>query len=408
MKTITLLKNKKDIVEKTVSIDYLFNSSNNRIDNIKINNSNDNIYILLNHYDNNNKLEIISLDYNIYNIYNGNRNVTDLYKYDQEQDILTLTGYTSDDTITFTDILYSNNIKYMLGRYHSGTTQIIVDGVQLATEPDFVSILTKTDTNMIWDKKIKHTSSQDATKGPVISSMIMDDDNNFYLFGNLTNRIGATDILNIDTHELINPIIHKLNNENITIITKTDNDGNVLLRKLIKGDSLFLNHKITYVNNQIILSFNFSGNIIIDNKTFSTTSNQIINSIIAKMDIDGNFIWIKQLKSEKYITNIDFTVDNDYVYCLGKFKGEAKFDDINLFYSGLESGYIMKMRLYDGLILNINNIYSDDMLKLNSITNDTQNIFISGAWCGNIYINGKIKNSSLSDFFITNIKKNEI
>jgi hypothetical protein len=47
-------------------------------------------------------------------------------------------------------------------------------------------------------------------------------------------------------------------------------------------------------------------------------------------------------------------------------------------------------------------------LKLNSITNDTQNIFISGAWCGNIYINGKIKNSQVSDFFITNIKKNEI
>jgi len=403
MKTIILLKNNKDDIKKTISIDYLFDSTNSNIDRIKLNKNKNDINFLVNHYDDNSNLNIICLEYNINNSVN-NGNATDLYTYTEKDDTLNLINYSSNSTITFTDINFIDEYKYMIGMYKS---PIFVDNVMLDTESGVTSILTKSDTNMLWNKKIKHTSSPESSTGPIISELVIDDNNNIYLFGLLTNSINTIDVSNMDINEIINPIINKKSSENIIIITKTNDDGVVIWRKQIIGnsDSLFLNQKISY-NDDLIISFNFSNNIIINGKTYSTQSNQIINSIIAKIDTDGNFIWIKHLESEKYITNIDFSVDNDYIYCLGNFKGEAILDNIKLFQGDLESGYIIKIRKNDGLILNNINIYSDDLL-LNSIRNDNDNIFISGVWSGNIYFNGNIKNSIVSDFFITNIKKKE-
>jgi len=408
MKKIVLLKNEKNNVIKNISIDYLFETSISRIDHIKLIKNNNDIKFLVNHYDDNSDLHIISLDYNINETIN-NENATDLYNYNEINDTLSLKSYISDNTITFTDMLYIDNHKYMLGRYQQDTT-INIDGQDLDMESGFTSILCKSDLNedLLWNRKIKHSTESDITTGPIINTMTKDNENNLYLFGLLTNRLGTTNVTNLEIDEIINPIINKLSTQTISIITKT-NDIKVIWRRLIYGtnDSLLLNHKIEYSNDSVIISFNFSDSITIGNQTFTTQSKQIINTIIAKLDLNGNYIWIKHIKSNKYISIIDYTVDNDYIYCLGNFKGEANFDNIDLFYSGLESGYIIKMRINDGLILNNINIYSDDILKLNSITNDNKNIFISGAWTGNIYFNGKIKNSLYSDFFITNIKKNE-
>jgi hypothetical protein len=412
MKKIALLKNKKDVITKNITLSYIFMSTNNRIDNIKLSKNDNNLNFLVNHYGDNDNLYIKNSDYNINETIINSENSTDLYSYNENNDTLNLKTYISEDTITFTDMLYIDNNKYMLGRYHqSAASPINVDGELLDTEPDFTSILCKSDdnSNMLWNRKIKHDIGRDNAKGPLISTMTKDDVDHIYMFGLSTNYTGATHIINLETNAIINPKINKKSTENISIITKVDDDK-VIWRKLIIGttDTLFLNHKIKYIDNNIIISFNFSKSIIIDGKTYTTSSNQIINSIVAKLDLDGNYIWVKHIKSNKYVSIISYTLDNDYIYCLGNFKGEANFDDIDLFYSGLESGYIMKMRINDGLILNIINVYSDGTLRLNNITNDNDNLFISGTWSGNIYFNGKIKNSTYSDFFITNIKKNEI
>ena len=415
MREIILLKTKKNIIKKNISIIYNFYSDNVRIDNINMIKNNNDIIFLTNHYDDNYNLNIICTEYSINETLNNNNNITDLYIYNEKNNTLNLKTYTSNDTITLTDILYIDNNKYMLGRYHQTSSLINIDGQYLDIESGFTSILCKSDinSNLLWYRKIKHTSESDITTGPIIYNMINDQHSYIYTFGLLTNKKESTDVTNLEINEISNPIINKTANEKILIITKlTDKD--VIWRKLIKGtnNSLFLKYRIKHnIENKkdfIIISFNFSDNINIDNNVYNTKSKDFINSIIAKIDTNGNFIWIKHIKSKRYTSIIDYTIDDDYIYCLGEFKENIKLDNNYIFHNNLENGYIIKIRKYDGLILNIINIESDKKLILNSITNDNKNIYVSGTWSGNIYFNGKIKNSINNDFFITNIKKNEI
>jgi len=405
MKKLVLLKTNKDNIEKTIIGSYIFDDVNSDINNIKLINNNNDINMLVNYYTGiNNTLVSIFQDHNIININNDIDFATDYIKYNDENNTLDLITYMS--AITFTDMKFIDNDKYMIGHYNQNTT-IIVDGSPLDIEPDFSSVLTKTRNTLKWKKQIKHVSGGDSTKGPIITELEKDESGNFYIFGNLTTNINSITVLNIE-NTLINPNIQKINNT--LILTKTS-ETEVLWRILIEGSSstsLLLNPQIRQDNNKLYFSFNFSGSITIGNNYFSTNSEQIINTIYGSMSNNGEILWLKQIKTEQYVSCFDFCIDDKYIYSVGKYKGNVFFDDFKLNSLNFDAGYVIKIKKSSGTILNTINIYSDDKLNVNSISQDFSNIFVSGTWKGNIYFNGKIKSTTYSDFFITNIKKNKI
>jgi len=410
-KSLLLLTIKNNEIINTEPIYYEWVDVERRIDNIKLIKNNDNIDILITHFDNRDEKTLSYQTSNI--ITDANNNGTDVLFYNTSSQTFTSIEYSANTSISFFDIVYdTENHKYMLGRYyHESPNLISVDNTILDLELNYTSILTKSDSGgtMLWNKKIRHLTNPNATTGPIISELEIDDKNNLYLFGNLTNFDGYVEI-GIGDFSSINHDIIKPNHEKYFTISKFNSDGITLWNKIFKGsdNSLFLNPIIKYYDKFIYFSFDFSENIEIEDITYTTESDQIINSIFGKMNRDtGNIEYIKLLKSNNNNNISDFSIDEDYIYCIGEFKGEAIFDNYVLFSNG-ESGYILKIRKSDGIILNKKDIYSDDKLVLKNIVNDSKTISISGSWSGNIYVERFIKNSDNEEFFITNIKKKDI
>lgn len=342
----------------------------------------------------------------------ANNNGTDFLYLDTSENIFDIIQYSANTTISFFDIEYDSlGNKYMLGRYYKESIDIVVDGQVLDDESDYVSILTKTDTNgdMIWNKKIMHTQVGSNATGPIISDLEIDEKDNLYLFGDMTNFVGWCKV-GVGDFSPINPDILQEANENNFVLSKFNKDGVTLWNTTITGDAdtLFLQPTLRYDNKFLFITFNFTGTVIINSTTtYTTGSNQIINSIGCKVDVKtGEILRSKHLKSSKHNCITDLTTDEDNVYIIGEFKGEGIFDEYDLFSNG-ESGYVMKMKK-TGIIVNVFEIYADEKLVLNKINLDSENIYISGSWSGTLYINGKIKNTDHEEFFITNIKKNDI
>ena len=304
----------------------------------------------------------------------------------------TILNYETTDTIEITDIIVNNNDDdFLLGRYRNFLG-------------DYSCFLSGTTTNYI----VQTHSSTSTETGPIISTMINDEFNNIYTFGQGTNFNGGTDI-QVGIFSPINQTITK-SSENLAIVSKFDPEGLVLWNTVIElsADSKFDRPKIIYSDSTIYMSFNFSGSVIISSETYSTGSNQIINSVGLKIDTNtGEILKSKFLSSTKYNSIRDIKVDDDYIYFIGKMEGENHFDLVTKFTNG-ETGYIMKTRKIDGIVVNVIDFYSDETIETNTIDIDDENIFISGSWSGNIYINNVIKYSADEEYFITNIKKNDL
>jgi len=385
-----------------------------RLDTINLQKDNqDNLRILITHYDNRNKKKTTIVSHSISELMQDNNNGSDLIVFDLSANTMDMIQYTGNTTISFFNQVYdTDNNKYMLGRYYQETgDEIEVDSNILDTELNYVSLLTKSDSGgtMLWNRKIRHLTNPNATTGPLITELEIDEKDNLYLFGLSTNFNNYVEI-EIGNETPINPIINKTSGEKWSIISKLNKDGLTLWNTIFKSPStaIFTKPLIEYKDKFMFIVFNFSESITIGNETYTTISNQIINTVGCKVDYEtGEVIHSKILKSTKYNSVSDITVDDDYIYFLGEFRGEANFDDVNIFSNG-ESGYILKIRSSDSVIINLMEIYSDDLLTLTSIENDSENIIVSGSWNGNIYINGFIRNTDNEEFFITNIKKNDL
>jgi len=412
-KSFMLLESKAGELNKIIPFYYEWFDSDRRIDNIKLRSDLDNnINLMITHFDNRDdkNLTFPTISATTEESNNG----SDLIFFDLSANTIDIIQYSANTTISFTDIISdSNNYKYMLGRYYQETPDPInVDGTELDYELNYASIITKTDLSgdMVWNKKIRHLTNPNATTGPIITKLEIDEKDNLYVFGCVSNFDGYVEV-GVSDFTTINPNILKANNENWSMVSKLNSDGVSLWNTIFKGsdESLFLNHTLRYDDKFIYYTFNFSEIVDINSSiTYTTNSSQIINTTCGKIDIEtGEVTCSKFLSSTKHNCVSDFIIDDEYIYMLGEFKGEANFDDYTLFSNG-ESGYVMKMRKSDGVILNIVEIYSDEKLVLKSINSDSENIYVAGSWSGNIYVAGKIRQSDNEEFFITNIKKNDI
>ena len=386
--------------------------SEHRIDNIQMRFDENKLSILITHFDNRNEKKVIIKPINILKTTDSNNNGSDLLVYDTSASTWNVTQYSADTSITLTDIVYDDkHNKYMLGRYYVETVDINVDGIILDNENDYSTILTKTNSGgtVEWSRTILQLNGN-AITGPIVSELEIDDKDNLYLFGLITNYDGYTDI-QVGDFSPINNVISKSNHENWLLLSKFNSDGTTLWNTLFKGsdNSLLLDTKIKYDEDSIYFSFNFSESVELNSAVTYTTKNaQTINSVIGKVDrLTGELLFSKRLKST--INNIlnDFTLDENYIYSICEFKGEAMLDNYNIFSNG-ENGYILKIRKSDGVFINLREVFCDGKLVLDKINNDVENIIVFGSWSGNIYIDSNIKYSENEDFFITNIKKNDI
>jgi len=354
--------------------------------------------------------DIVSLSFSIpqskYNIYDEYGEIIKYYNWKDKAEIIldnqtferfgyNVINYESTDTINITSMVDIEDNKIILGRYKNY--------VGLDVEQDYANFISGLTT-----KYIKQTHSSTSTEtGPIISEIIYDEEDNIYTFGLGTNFNGITDIQVGDFSPLNQPIVKT--SDGVAIISKSTSEGDILWNTTItlSPGSIFDNPKIVYVDLEIYVTFNFSGSVVIGDKTYSTQP-QIINSVGFKIETKtGTILRSKFLSSNSYNSIRDVRLDDKYIYFLGIMRGESKFDLITKF-ANSSSGYILKARKKDGVIINIIDFYSDDILDLKSLNIDDENIYISGSYKGNIYINGKIKYSDTLEYFITNIKKNDL
>ena len=314
---------------------------------------------------------------------------------------LRVTNYESTDTIEITDI-DDNSISFeenntILARYKNF--------IGLDTNTDYVDVLFTSGLSYKYITQV-HSSTSTET-GPIISELISDEFNNLYTFGLGTNFDGVTEI-QVGDFSPINPPIIKAS-DRLAIISKFDENKNTIWTNsfTLSPGSIFDNPILVYSDNEIYMTFNFSGTVIISDETYTTPLN-IINSIGFKVNVEtGEIMRTKFLSSNIYNSVKDICIDEDYIYMVGEFKGESHFD-LNTIFSNGAGGYLMKARKLDGLIINVIDFYTDDELNISGVNIDNENIYISGSWSGNIYINDIIRTSQFEDFFITNIKKNDI
>lgn len=88
------------------------------------------------------------------------------------------------------------------------------------------------------------------------------------------------------------------------------------------------------------------GNVYIGGSVFSKTAKfgeysiaqvypaNTVDAFVAKLDADGNWLWVKSTSSKKQEVGNDLVYENGVLTLLGQFMGEAKFDNVKLSASG--------------------------------------------------------------------------
>ncbi|MCZ4317449.1 SBBP repeat-containing protein [Aequorivita viscosa] len=113
-------------------------------------------------------------------------------------------------------------------------------------------------------------------------------------------------------------------------IQKLDADGNFLWAKQMGGPSEELSASIaTDTNGNVYITGYFQGTVDFDpgSETSYLTSSGGLDAFIQKLDVNGNFLWVKQLGSTGFDEGKSIVVDaNGNVYVTGYFSHTVDFD----------------------------------------------------------------------------------
>ena len=280
--------------------------------------------------------------------------------------------------------------------------------------------------NGIWKWHNEYASSEgvDNTykyEGIQCRNIINDDNDNIYLQVVTQNNqpmTNAVDIFmrNSGTSNNSFTILHKEPMYNYIIIEKLDSNGNIIWNNILKTytvGSNFYNTKLITDNEYIYSFITYTNNIsIYSGNTLLTYHPQNISEIatlIVKYDLDGNLIWIKNIDSGNNATN-NAIVDENNIYIVGNFTGILNIENklnIDQPNTSDEYGFIIKMNKYTNNIIGVKTIICTGYLQLNTVLDDGDFIEIGGSYSGNL-ITEIVNYSSLLNYFITKIKKDEI
>ena len=186
--------------------------------------------------------------------------------------------------------------------------------------------------NWQWSKQVGSNILQSYDYGAVIT-----DGNNSYLIGYYSSKI----FLQTDT--LLS------SGSNDLFIIKYDPSGNELWAKGFGGNGTSVND-LESVNavfdsstNSIYLSGSFSGTMILGNDTLNSSPNSLA-LYVAKVDLNGNFLWAKSIKSTDF-NQFGQTPDaevfcspNGVVYLTGGLKDTVVYSGYTL----LPGGFLLK------------------------------------------------------------------
>jgi len=167
-----------------------------------------------------------------------------------------------------------------------------------------------------------------------------------------------------------------------------------------------------YMNNAKEIDTNYTYNKISGLLTdgaciymFVTDSSNI--SHVDKYDADLNVLWSVPIGPGSN-SSYDMTQDDTDIFVCGTYTdnlylGDTIFVDSPL---GKTYSYITKISKEFGVIASATNIISTNKVTATSLINFSDHLEVAGSYIGMIYVDGVIKNSNITSYFITNIKKN--
>lgn len=254
-----------------------------------------------------------------------------------------------------------------INTYFSGpnNSDTLIAEEQIEHATDYIA---KFDTsgNFIWAKKIALTD-------------------NYYLYDVCADRLGNVMFTGQYYSEIkIARILDTLTLLSNGMITgKLDSDGNVLWIKNGTGaDGRVV--KVDEESNSYVLG-NFHGTCIFDN--FAISGGGFENSYIVKYDTAGFLVWIKKitgLMARPY----DIVIRDTVIYVVGQYKNTCTFEGGTILIqpnSYGTYGYLGKYSINGYFIWGTSIIVSGDINPRNICSDNFNNIYISGTFCGTIY-----------------------
>lgn len=174
-------------------------------------------------------------------------------------------------------------------------------------------------------------------------------------------------------------------------VSKLDNSGNLIWAKRIGGSNADDVHSINLDHSgNIYLVGNFSNTVDFDPGlgTFNLYSNPY-DAFILKLDANGNFIWVKQLRSSIEITGNKIETDKlNNVYIFGNYKDTVDFNPGSLTYylnsNGNTDVFVLKLDSLGNFIWAKSFGAMDQDNGITSAIDSLNNIYLSGWFIGTV------------------------
>ncbi len=183
--------------------------------------------------------------------------------------------------------------------------------------------------NFVWAKSIG------GIKDDIGYSILVDESGNVYITGYFTGRVDFNP--GLDTFNLTS------DGDNNIFILKLDNNGNFIWAKTIGGTNDYFSQvaMIIDASNNIYITGKFGNLVDFDPDTsiqYNLTSNGKSDIFILKLDIDGNFLWVKNLGGNLDDVSHSIALNNfGEIYITGYFQGNVDFNPDTLIAFNLNS-----------------------------------------------------------------------
>lgn len=266
------------------------------------------------------------------------------------------------------DIAIDNQGNSYVTGYFKGTATF--GNATFTSSGYYDAFITKLDLNgnFIWAKQIGGIGND------VGWGIAVDNQGNSYITGELYDNVafGSTTLTNNDSGNMF--------------ITKLDSNGNFIWAKQPGGDAAIgMDIAVDSQGNSFVTGYLFEA-VIFGNTTL--TSSDEDNIFITKLDADGNFLWAK-LAGGGYDQGHSVTVDSQgNSYVAGRFYGTVTFGSTTLTSSGeIDDIFIAKLDV-NGNFLWVKQADGNGLSATDNVVDSQGNCYVTGYYVGNATFGG--------------------
>lgn len=259
----------------------------------------------------------------------------------------------------------------------------------------------------LWAKRIGSTTLDEA------NGITIDGAGNLYITGHFDQTVDfdpGEGVFNLTTGSGVKY------RPNIFVL-KLDADGNFIWAKSMVGDQDSSAFSITTDSkDNILVTGEFSGTVDFDPGVGSVNLTALRSDVfILKLDVNGNFIWVKQMVGETNAYGSSIATDaNDHIYTTGYFYDSVDFDPgegtVNLTSRGWDI-FVQKLDA-DGNLLWVKQMGSETADGGNALTVGLDgNVYITGSFSGTVDFDPgagttNLTSAGASDIFIQKLDTN--